>query len=847
MKAVPRLGCLSITLSAALASPVGAQTGANIVIPPRPQPQPPAAGSPVMTPAPAAVAPASPATKLPRRAEILVPLKERSFFLGEVPAVVDTAGGIDMPRDRIAVLLGPLISPTALAQLNALPDRISIDNLKSLGLEARFDAGLLEIVVVVPAEDKERRSIEIFDRDRVDRGQFVPPANFSAWLTWRSSFDYVHKGGEEGLDSPYVSFDSGIRFPGGWVLDNEATWDTDPDSELGFQRQMTRFSFDEVEKARRWEIGDLAPIARGFQASPDMAGFSLLKSYSTLQPSRNIRPRGQGAFSLREPGVVDVIVNGRVVRRLELDSGNYDVSDFPFAAGRNDVRFVVEDRTGRRDLISFNRFYDQTLLETGLAEYQLAVGVDAPFKDGAPTYDTDRWIVTGYYRRGVSDVLTLGGNMQADNDGAMVGGEGLWASPVGVVSFGAAVSNRSGATGWAVKGDYTLEVGSDDTARYSGGAYFEGRSERFAIVGDVGAVNNIALETGLFYTREINERTQFNADLGYLWGRGDEDNRGRASAGVSRRLSNATSISVDVEYDQGRSDDQQAFGAFFTLSHRFGATSYGRATHDTAEQRTRLAYQQSPSRPYDGWAIAADLDHTPDETAFNGSLYRTWNRIETTLSHLATYDPTGSEITQQRTSLRLGGSIAYAGGKASFGRPIYDGFAIVKGHKTLAGATVRIDPTKDGEIARSDMFGPALVTDLSAYSRRTITVGVDDLPAGYDLGKGSFDLLPPNRAGYVLTVGSAYSVTLIGGLLDLNDKPVTLAIAKAYDVADPKREPVILFTNRTGRFAAQGLKEGSWRIETGEGARKLVYEIQIGEGSTLVRLPAPLRPKGSTN
>jgi len=842
MKAAPRLGCLSITLSAALASPVGAQTGANIVIPPRPQPQLPAAGSPAVT-----SVPKPPAARLPKRAEIMVPLKERSFYLGDVPAMVDTAGGIDMPRDRISVLLAPLISPTALAQLNALPDRITIENLKSLGLEAKFDVGLLEIVVVVPSEDKQRRSIEIFDRDRIDRGQFMPPAEFSAWLTWRSSLDYVHKGGEEGLDSPYFSFDSGLRFPGGWVLDNEASWDSDPDSEFGFQRQMTRFSLDEVEKARRWEIGDLAPIARGFQSSPDMAGFSLLKSYSALQPTRNIRPRGQGAFSLREPGVVDVIVNGRVVRRLELDSGNYDVSDFPFAAGRNDVRFVVEDRTGRRDLISFNRFYDQTLLETGLSEYQLAVGVDAPFRDGAPSYDTDRWVVTGYYRRGVNDTLTLGGNLQADNDGVMVGGEGLWASPVGIISFGAAGSNRDGATGWAVKGDYTLEFGNDDNRRYSGGAYFEGRSERFAIVGDVGAINNIALETGLFYSHEVNDRTSFNADLGYLWGRGDEENRGRASAGVSRRLSNATSVSLDVEYDQGRSDDQEAFGAFFTLSHRFGATSYGRVTHDTAEKRTRLAYQQSPSRPYDGWAVAADLDHTPDETAFNGSLYRSWNRLETTLSHIATYDPTGSEITQQRTSLRLGGSIAFAGGRASFGRPIYDGFAIVKGHKTLEGATIRIDPTKDGEIARSDIFGPALVTDLSAYSRRTITFGVDNLPSGYDLGKGSFDLLPPNRAGYLLTVGSAYSVTLIGGLVDLDGRPVTLAIAKAYDVADPKREPVTLFTNRTGRFAAQGLKAGAWRIETGEGARKLVYDIEIREGDTLVRLPAPLRPKGSTN
>lgn len=822
----------------ALATPASSQTGAaTIPIPPRPQATPPAP-------------PANPVTPRggSRRAEIMVPLKERDFYLGDVLAMVDTTGGVDLPRDRVATLLAPLVSPTAQQRLNALPERITIVDLQSLGLEARFDPNLLEIVVVVPADDKQRRAVEIFDRDRFDRGQFERPTRFSGWLTWRSSLDYVHKGSDEGLASPFVSFNSGLRFPGGWVLDNEATLDTDPDAPRNFTRQVTRFSFDEPEKARRWEIGDLAPVVRGFQASPDMAGFSLLKSYQDLQPSRNIRPRGQGAFTLRDAGVVDVFVNGRLVRRLELDSGNYDVSDFPFTVGRNDVEFVVEDRTGRRELLRLDRYYDQSLLEPGLSEYQLAVGVAAPLRDGEPRYDTDSPIVTGYYRRGLTETLTLGANLQVDKDGGMVGGEGLWASPFGLIGAGAAVSAGDDRNGWAVQADYSLETNREvKEGRYSLGAYFEARSRKFAATSDFGGgENTVAAEAGLYYTRDLNEKTALNLDLGYLWARGEEDNRGRGRVGLSRRLTNATSISIDVEYDQGRANDRSEVGAFFTLNHRFGINSYARVTQDTAEERTRLSYQQSPARPNDGWSLSADLDRSDGETAFNGTAYRSWNRIETSLTHLATYDEKGSEITQQRTALRMAGSIAFAGGRLAVGRPIYDGFAIVKAHETLKGSTLRVDPGKEGELARSDLLGAALITDLSAYSRRTVTIGVDRLPTGYDIGKGSFDLLPPNRAGYVLVVGSAYSVTVIGALLDVDGKPVALALAKAYHLSEPTREPVTLFTNRTGRFAAQGLKAGAWRIEAGEGGR-LVYDLKIGEGETLVRMTEPLRPKGAVN
>lgn len=84
--------------------------------------------------------------------------------------------------------------------------------------------------------------------------------------------------------------------------------------------------------------GYLEAQGRGFQAAPDIAGISFFRSYSVLNPQQIIRPRGDRTFRLDRPSTVEVIINGQQVRRLQLAPGNYNLRDFPFAQGGNDIQ-----------------------------------------------------------------------------------------------------------------------------------------------------------------------------------------------------------------------------------------------------------------------------------------------------------------------------------------------------------------------------------------------------------------------------------------------------------------------------------------------------------------------------
>jgi outer membrane usher protein len=167
-----------------------------------------------------------------------------------------------------------------------------------------------------------------------------------------------------------------------------------------------------------------------------------------------------------------------------------------------------------------------------------------------------------------------------------------------------------------------------------------------------------------------------------------------------------------------------------------------------------------------------------------------------------------------------------ADGAVSIGRPIYDSFAIVKGHKSLKGAAIVVEPSPFGYTASTGGFGTATQPNISSYSERTMTVDAPTAKGGVDLGQGSFRLYPSYRSGYVLTVGSEYSITAVGRMLNEDGEAVSLVTGVATEQAHPEKQGASVFTNRDGKFGIAGLAPGKWTIVMGDD-RKSTFDITI--------------------
>ncbi|MBA4161399.1 MAG: fimbrial biogenesis outer membrane usher protein [Novosphingobium sp.] len=776
-------------------------------------------------------APQAPAARTERlnptgRAIILtVPAKDGPAYLGDMPLTIGADDSLSFPAERTLQVLEPVLAGNVLTALRsnlAGKPTVGPQDFASVGILVTYDPRTLELRFEIPVEKRASRSLSVSALDRRSIGNYVQPAKFSAYLNIRGSVDLYGQGPNTGFEEPVFLLNGAMRL-GGPVLEGDAIW-SPGNNGVDFQRLGNRLVFDDTKNLVRYSAGDLDTQGRGFQAAPDIAGLSIFRSYSVLNPQRIIRPRGDRTFTLARPSTVEVYVNGQQVRRIQLGPGNYNLRDFPFAQGGNDIRLNVLDDTGRNEVLRFNLFLDQTQLGKGLSEFGLYAGVKAPLGLSGPNY-SDEWIVSGFYRRGISDRVTLGANFQADEFIRMGGVEAVFGTSVGTIGTQAAFSNTKGwGDGYALQATFQRQLQHSDGQADTFNLFVEHRSRKFAPVSFFLANNQYQYEVGGGYTHAFNQNYYAGAQARFSKGRGVNPDIHSYSLSGGWRFSPIGSLTAELRYTQDSRGNE--ISGFITVTVRLGRRSSLRSEYDSRNNRERVSFQTLSGTGVGSYNVTADVERTDFGSSASVNANYFGNRAELGISHFGSFNGDWGSSTSQRTSFRFGTSLAIADGTVSIGRPIYDSFALVKGHKSLKGGKVVVDPTPYGLIARTDGLGAATMPSLSSYSDRTVTVDVDGAPAGVDIGQGSYKLFPAYRSGYVLQVGSDYHVTAMGTMLDADGQPVALVAGKAVELAHPDRPPVTVFTNRQGRFGATGLAPGQWRIEMLDG-KNSVYVITI--------------------
>ncbi len=783
-------------------------------------------------------APAARATKLNptgRTIVLTVPAKDGATYLGDMPLTISAADQLGFPTERALQLLDPVLAPDVTSALRAnLAGKATVGpaDFASIGINLAYDPQTLELRFDIPVEKRASRSLSVSALDQQSIGSFVRPAQFSAYLNVRGSVDLYEEGTQTGFAAPVFLLNGALRLNGP-VVESDAIWSPGSDG-VDFQRLGSRLVYDDTRRLVRLTLGDLDTQARGFQSAPDIAGISLFRSYSVLNPQQVIRPRGDRTFTLSRNSTVEVLVNGQQVRRLQLGPGNYNLRDFPFAQGGNDIRLNVLDDTGRSEVLRFNLFLDQTQLAKGLSEFGFYAGVKAPLGLHGPVY-SDAWAASGFYRRGISDRVTLGGNFQADEFIQMVGAEAVFGTDFGTIGTHAAYSHTKGyGDGYALQATFQRLLQHADGQSDSFNLFAEHRSRKFAPVSFLLADNQYAYELGGGYTHAFNANFYMGANGRFSKGRGANQDVQNYSLAGGWRLSPSASLTAEARYTED-SRGREVSG-FLTLTVRLGRNSSLRSEYDTRDNRTRVSYQTLHGSGVGSYNVTADVERSDfgSNVSLNASYFG--NRAELGLSHFGTFTDGFGQSTGQRTNVRVGTSLAIADGVASIGRPIYDSFAVVKPHASLTTANVIVDPSSYGYAASSGALRAATMPSLSSYSERTVTVDVEGAPAGVDIGQGSFKLFPAYRSGYVLEVGSDYHLTAMGTMLDIDGLPVALVSGTATQLAHPDHPAVTLFTNRQGRFGATGLAPGQWRLQMLDD-KKSTYIITVpADAEGVVRL-----------
>lgn len=780
---------------------------------------------------PAVQAAAAPRLNPAGRAIVLtVPAKDGARYLGDMPLTIGVDDSLSFPADRTLQLLGDVLAPDVLETLRtafASRSAISPSDFAAAGVKVDYNPQTLELSFVIPVEKRASSKVSISPLDREMVGEVVKPQGFSAYLNLRSSLDLVEDGPNTGFGDPVLLMDGAVRI-GSLVAESDTIW-VPGNTGTDFQRLGSRLVYDDLDHLLRISAGDLETQGRGFQSAPEIAGISIVRSYSVLNPQQIVRPRGDRSFRLERASTVEVIVNGQQVRRLQLAPGNYNLRDFPFAQGANDIRLNLLDDTGRTETLRFNVFLDQTQLAKGLTEFGVYAGVHAPLGLSGPQYSNDL-AFSGFVRHGLSDYVTLGANFQADSNVQMGGVEAVFGTAIGTFGTQLAFSHTRGlGSGSAMQATFQRLIQHRNGQADTFNLFFERRSEKFAPVSFFLPSNPYRFEVGGGYTHAFNSDFYAGVDARFSKGRGinPDVHNYRLSAGW--RINGNATLTAEGRYQQDSRGRE--WSGFLTLTVRLGQYSSVRTEYDTRDNRVRASYQTLQGTGVGSYNVTADVERNDFGADLGVNANYFTNRAELGFSHFGTFTRGFGDSVAERSTFRLGTSIAFAGDAVSIGRPIYDSFAIVKPHKSLGKADVIVEPTSYGYAANTGDLRAGTMAGLSSYAERTVPVDVANAPAGVDIGQGSFKLFPSYRSGYLLTVGSDYNVTALGNLVDVDGEVLSFVSGTATELAHPERPAMTVFTNKDGRFGATGLAAGQWKLEMLD-QKKSVFIITIPKDST---------------
>lgn len=787
--------------------------------------------------------------------QVIVPLILNDQPTGQVLVVVPGGNQVDVfvATDDFLATVSKVLRSDIPAQLAAasLPNgTLDLRSIRELGISINFDSSRLELQVSIPAALRQTAVLDASSSNIPPGfGQALRPSRMSGYLNVRGSQEMVWSGaaGTTGRQPLSLNLDGAINMDG-WALEGSLNF-----TEAGspsWQRGAISLVHDEMPSAIRYQLGDLAVPVRGYQASLPMVGMTIARNFA-LQPYQITRPVSRFEFFLERPSTVEVFINGQSVQTLRLEAGPQDIRDLPLNGGINGVQLVITDDLGRLQRLDFATGVSGDLLAPGVQQFAYSLGFpagDDSHRSTSQGYGFSQPTLMLSHRVGVTDTLTLGGYFQGDLSTKMMGIEGTWATTLGNI-------------GWDTAFSLDEDYGMDGAARLYYDWLFQGatsaesrglrlsaeyRGPHFMTVVDGVPDNSTGLDLSLVYNQTIFGNARATLSGRYQFTRNEPSNAYSISLGLAKPIGGGVTLNINADYginSQGDTEPRLFVGISAGLTRQRQFVNASTTVDGGGLTMNRLNWSYNPPATFGGLSTALTAT-TSDRTLslLSQTRYRGY-RADLSLDHSIDVPRDNTDSTVQATRLTWGTALAFADGVWGWSRPIENSFAIIARQGTARNQLVHIDPGINGDIARADNLGPAVVP-LSPYTFTTLSADAPGLPRGSELGGSSYGLFPTYRSGTLIRVGTDATVLLRGVLVNDQGSPLALQHGRITSLTDPEWPAVELFTNRTGRFAASGLKPGRYEIWMFGRDRPLVT-VDIPTGTTGVYTPESLSEPSS--
>ena len=718
-----------------------------------------------------------------------------------------------LKQSELMVFLRPIVNTQTLEHIERLVDErglVNLEELQTLGIGAVFEMLDFSLNITLPLSMIKEKSIAAVSKR--NQQQAIKSANYSGYINVYSSYVYQSNQAEDIKQKQLTIRPEAVINLKSWVIENEAQFVNTP-SDNNFKRLGTRVIHDLPIHGMRFSLGDNYSAGSYFQSTARILGLSLAHDF-TLVSDRTIRPSASQRFTLDSPSSVEVYIDERLFRRLNLPAGIYSLDDIPLTEGNNHIVLKITDNAGVTKEVNFSLTTGLDLFSEGQLEYEFHFGYPAQFTDKLD-YDYDQPLFSGFINYGISTSWTAGFSAQGNEESLQLGLKQIFATPIGQLAFENAI-NLDDAKGYAYRLIYSSfrqpsQSGADFSIgyEYSNPEFYQiafnnelsslASSRQHFIQANINFMSETSIQTSIFANvSRRHEQTQFEKSTGVT---------------VSGKINtNQWYFSLGGQWQETEQHQQWSFN--LSLSYQFSQRQRLKLSHQSKYDKSRLEFTQNENQRFVGALnFRAGLEkNNNNEAVFDlNSQYNT-NRLSLGFDHGTYYQHLNGNLLSHQSRASAAASIAFADSQWGVGKPIQNSFALISAHPSLADKTIKLGLQEEDYLATNSDLQTVLLTDMNAYDRATIGVDVEDLAPGYDLGAGNITFYPSYKSGHDVVVGSQNNISMLGTLKNSENEPLALQVGEARCIDEQVAEPYLFFTSKTGRFALTGLKPCQYQI-----------------------------------
>jgi len=671
-------------------------------------------------------------------------------------------------------------------------------NLEKLELRLKFDPRVLarnQVIDLAP----QRRADVLYPRPE---GAFL-------------NYNFTASGSDQGgMTAAGAAGEIGWR-AGDWLLLSDGFVNQDRVSgHTDARRLSTSLTKDDRETFQRTTLGDylytpISPLGSTLR----LGGASFSKLYS-LDPYV-VRFPGQiitGTASL--PSEVSLYSNGILVRRQSVSPGSFELQNIINIPGLNVTEVVIRDILGNEQRIANPYYFSDQLLRRDFDEYTFDVGLERR-NFGLANADYGSPGVAGFYRRGVTDGITLGARGEALGPRYTLGPVStLSLGTAGLLSLGASAGSAPEGSGYAFLVGHSYQrplFGSSIAVRTETKSYPSASStpvvpRKFDFAGSIGFAVTADSSLSLSFTS-----TEF-------W-TGD---RSAASAASYRiRFGADTAVTLTARHQSAPIASNEILAAltftFDVAGQRPNATlQLGRS----AGQSTEL-YQiaGSPTGREEGAYYRATLDRAsggdaPQRDLASGFFQYNFQKF----SARAEYN---QDIANgPRTySLAASGAIAQVGGVWGASRAVSDSFGAVK-VGDIPGVRVYAN---NSEVGRTDEHGQVFIPRLASSFENAVSIEDRDLPIDRIVPQTRYYVVPGLRSGVRVDFPVRRVQAVAGRLTRADGTP--FGNAEGEIQVGGKALPI--FASRDGGFYVEDVGPGAYSGTARREGESCTFRIEV--------------------